>query len=93
VSYNLHVIPQHIRPLFWEIDADGFDPQSYARYTIGRVLEWGDERAYAWLKETFSEAEIKNVILRERRLTRRSANFWSLVYGLSRDEVVALAAR
>ena len=93
MSYNLHVIPQHIRPLFWEIDADGFDPQSYARYTIGRVLEWGDERAYAWLKETFSEAEIKNVILRERRLTRRSANFWSLVYGLSRDEVVALAAR
>ncbi len=93
MSYNFDVIPQHIRPLFWEIDADGFDPQSHPRYTIGRVLEWGDERAYAWLKEAFSEREIKNVILRERRLTRRSANFWSLVYGLPRDEVAALAAR
>ena len=93
VSYNLDMIPQHIRPLFWEIDAEGFDPQSYPRYTIGRVLEWGDMRAYAWLKETFSEGQIKNVILSERRLTRRSANFWSLVYGLPRGEVAALAAR
>ena len=92
MSYNLLVIPRDVRPLFWEIDADGFDPRSYPRYTIGRVLEWGDERAYAWLKEVFSEPEIKDVILRERRLTRRSANFWSLVYGLPRHEVAALAA-
>lgn len=91
MSYNLHVIPRHVRPLFWEIDADAFDPRSYPRYTIGRILEWGDERAYAWLKEVFSEAEIKDVILRERRLTRRTANFWSLIYGLPRDEVAALA--
>ncbi len=93
MSYDSPVIPPQIRPLFWEIDTEGFDPRSYPRYTIGRVLEWGDERAYAWLKETFSEREIKNVILRERRLTRRSANFWSLVYGLPRDEVAALTAR
>ncbi len=86
------MIPQHVRPLFWEIEVDEFDPISYPRYTIGRVLEWGDERAYAWLKEIFAEAEIKDVVLRERRLTRRSANFWSLVYGLPRDEVEALAA-
>lgn len=71
---------------------DRFNPRSYARYTIGRVLEWGDERAYAWLKEVFSAAEIKEVVLRERRLTRRSANFWSLVYDLPRDKVAALAA-
>jgi hypothetical protein len=79
--------------LFWEIDAEDFDPRSYPRYTIGRVLEWGDERAYAWLQETFSEIQIENVIRGERRLTRRSANFWSLVYGLPRDEVAALAPR
>lgn len=85
------MIPEHVRPLFWEIDADGFDPRSHPRYTIGRVLEWGDEKAYAWLKEIFSELEIKDVIRRERRLTRRTANFWSLVYGLPRGAVAALA--
>jgi hypothetical protein len=77
--------------LFWDVDADRLVPTAYPRYVIGRVLEWGDERAYAWLKEVFSEAEIREVIRSERRLTRRSANFWSLVYGISRDKVAALA--
>jgi len=87
------VIPLHVRPFFWEIDTASFDPRSYPRYTIGRILELGNERAYSWLKEIFSEAEIKEVILHERRLTRRSANFWSLVYGLPRDTVAALSAQ
>jgi hypothetical protein len=86
------MIPRYVRPLFWDVDADCLIPRSYPRYTIGRILEWGDERAYAWLTGVFSEAEIKEVIRSERRLTRRSANFWSLVYGISRDEVAALAA-
>jgi Family of unknown function (DUF6922) len=85
------VVPPGVRPLFWEIDLSTFTPEAYPRYTIGRVLELGDERAYAWLKETFSDAEIKEVILHERRLSRRSANFWSLVYGLPRDQVAGLA--
>lgn len=83
-------MPRHVRPLFWDVDAARFDPTSYPRYTIARVLELGDERAYAWVKEVFSEEEIEDVILSERRLTRKSANFWALVYGLSRDKVAAL---
>ena len=87
------MIPNHVRPLFWDVDADRLDPRSYPRYTIARILEWGDERAYSWLKDIFTEEEIKDVVLRERRLTRKSANYWALVYGLPRDEVAALAAR
>lgn len=86
------MIPAHVRPLFWDIDTDGFDPKSYPRYAIARILEWGDERAFAWLKEVFSEEEIKNVIVSERRLSPKPANFWALVYGLPRDKVAALAA-
>jgi hypothetical protein len=86
------VIPRNVRPLFWELDADCFDPACYPRYTIARVLELGDERAYAWLKELFSAEEIRSVVLSERRLTRKSANFWALVYGLPRSKVAALAA-
>jgi hypothetical protein len=86
------VIPRHVRPLFWDVDAEHLDARSYPRYTIARVLEWGDDRAYAWLKEVFAEEEIKNVVLGERRLTRKSANFWALVYRLPREKVKALAA-
>lgn len=85
------MIPRQFHPLFWDVDAEHLDARSYPRYTIARVLEWGDERAYAWLKEVFSEEEIKSVVLGERRLTRKSANFWALVYGLSREKIAALA--
>jgi hypothetical protein len=77
--------------LFWDIDSDAFAPKDYPRFTIGRVLELGDERAYSWLKEIFSEPEIRDVVRHERRLSRRSANFWALVYGVPRDQVAALA--
>jgi Family of unknown function (DUF6922) len=86
------VIPRHVRSLFWDIDSDRVDVKSFPDYTIARILEWGDEPAYAWLKVVFSEEQIKGVLLRERRLTRRSANFWALVYDLPREEVAALAS-
>ena len=84
------MIPQHLRPLFWDIHLDQFDPRSWPEYTIARVLESGDEKAVAWLRETFSTAEITAVIRSERRLSRKSANFWALFYGVPPGEVAAL---
>jgi hypothetical protein len=42
------------------------------------------------MKETFPEDEIKRVISTESRLSRKSANFWALVYGMSLEGVAAL---
>jgi hypothetical protein len=83
--------PQEIRAFFWDANPETFDPLSYPRYTIGRILEFGDERAVVWVKEMFSEAQIRDVIRTERRLSRRSASFWALVYRIPPDEVRALA--
>ena len=71
---------------------DNFDPVSYPRHTIARVLEFGNEAAVAWLRETFSEEMIKRVISKERRLSCKSANFWALAYGIPPDQVGALKA-
>jgi uncharacterized protein DUF6922 len=84
------MIPLYLSTLFWDTNLDNFDPLAFPVYTIGRVLEYGDQDAVAWLKITFSEAQIVDVIRTEKRLSRRSANFWALVYGLSRDQVAAL---
>ena len=54
-------------------------------------LELGDEDAVAWLRDTFTESEIVSLLRMERRLSRRSANFWALVYGVPTDQVAALA--
>lgn len=84
------MIPKEITAFFWDVNIETFDPVSYPRYTIGRLLEFGDERAVAWMRQTFSEAQIRDVVRTERRLSRRSANFWALVYRIPPSEVAAL---
>jgi hypothetical protein len=84
------MIPQDLRPLFWDTKIEDFNPVSHPAYTIARVLEFGDEKAIAWLRETFSEAQIVEVLRTERRLSRKSANFWALIYHVPAEEIAAL---
>jgi hypothetical protein len=84
------MIPQHLHPLFWDVNLDNFNPTAFPDYAIARVLELGDENAVKWMKETFSESDIKRVIATERRLSKKSANFWALVYGIAPGDVAAL---
>ena len=84
------MIPQHLHSLFWDVNLDNFNPTAYPDYTISRILELGDENAVKWMKKNFSEADIKRVIATEHRLSRKSANFWALVYGIAPNDVAAL---
>jgi Family of unknown function (DUF6922) len=84
------MIPRHLHPLFWDTNLDNFNPEAHPDYTIFRVLEYGDESAVAWLRDTFSDSEIRRVLCTERRLSPKSANFWALVYEVPFQEVAAL---
>jgi hypothetical protein len=84
------MIPSHLHKLFWDTKLDNFRPEDYPDYTIWRVLENGDRDAVAWLRETFSESEITRVLRAERRLSRKSATFWALIFQVPSREVAAL---
>lgn len=84
------MIPNHLRSFFWDIDCSKFQPGQFPEYTILRVLEYGDSDAVKWLRESFSSNEISTVIRTERRLSAKSAHFWSLVFGIPEDQVGAL---
>jgi hypothetical protein len=83
------MIPSHLQTLFWDTNLDTFRPEAYPDYTIFRVLEYGDEPAVTWLRETFPESEIRRVLCTEGRLSRKSANFWALLYGVPFHDVAA----
>jgi hypothetical protein len=85
------MIPSNLQSLFWDTNLDTFTPEAYPDYTIFRVLEYGDESAVTWLRQTFAEAEIRRVLKSEHRLTPKSATFWALVYGIPSREVAALS--
>ena len=84
------MLESHLRPFFWDVDAVTFDPRAYPEYTILRILERGDSEAVRWLRSAFSEEEIRGVVVSERRLSRKSATFWAIVYGIPFDDVEAL---
>lgn len=65
--------------LFWDTDAAGLDLQQNKDYIIERVLELGDEKAVSWLVSRYRRSEIKKVLAASRRISRKSANYWSLV--------------
>ena len=87
------MMSSHVKTLFWDINLDTFRPEDYPDYTILRVLEYGDEKAVNWLQRTFPESEILRVLRTENRLSRKSANFWALVFGIPVREVAALNLR
>ncbi len=87
------MVPQHLRPLFWDTNLDSFDPTTYPLYTIERVLEHGDEDDVAWLLGVFTRDQIRDVLRADRRLTPRSATFWALVFGVPAPDVAALGDR
>ncbi len=87
------MIGQHLCPFFWDIDTQTFDPQAYPRYTIARLLEYGDTEAIMWMNEQFSRSAIEEVLRGERALSPRSATFWGLVYRIPTGEIAALQSR
>ena len=89
-DYHDGMVPAVVRKLFWDIDADAFDPAAFPQYTIERVLELGDDKAVRWLREVFTKDTIIDVLRRSRRLTPRSANFWALVFDVPRQDVRVL---
>ena len=84
------MLAKDLQVLFWDTNVEAFDPTSYPDYTILRVLEYGDWPAVTWLRSMFPESEILRVLRTERRFSRKSANFWALVYGVPSHEVAAL---
>lgn len=84
------MLPQHLHPLFWDANLDNFNPEAYPDYTIDRVLELGDQDAVMWMKQTFPEAEILRVLATDRKLSRKSATYWSARYQMAPGQVAAL---
>ncbi|MDR3626616.1 MAG: hypothetical protein P4L45_07275 [Ignavibacteriaceae bacterium] len=83
-------MPKNLQHLFWDINVEMFNPFDYPEYTIGRVLEFGDEEAIAWLKGCFAESEIRKIVKSDRKLSPKSANFWAIIFGIPFDDIAVL---
>jgi len=83
------VLPERLRPLFWDVEFNDLRwPRDRDNVTL-RVLTAGDWDSVLWLRRTLTDKGLKRWILaREGRgLDPKRLRFWQAVLGLPRRRV------
>ena len=83
-------LPATAKKYFWDINADKLDVSKHSRFVIERLLEYGDFPELRWLFQNFSKQKIVDVLKRSRSLSRRSANYWSLILNVPKRDMLSL---
>lgn len=82
-------IPGFLSKYFWDVDFKTLGAND-TFFMIERILEYGDERAMKWILDNFSKMQIKQVLSKRKSFSKRSANYWSLIFGLPRNKILCL---
>lgn len=83
-------IPKKFNKYFWDIDISKLDIDKRSNYVTERLLELGDIDALLWLKNTYGDNALKEVVRSSRRLGRKSANYYSLYFSIPKAEILCL---
>lgn len=84
------MLPKFLNKYFWDVDFSKLNKKDYSQFIIERILEYGDEKAVKWMRKNFELEEIKQILQQSKNLSLKSANFWQLILGVSRDKVLCL---
>ncbi|MDP8274812.1 MAG: hypothetical protein RAO92_00265 [Candidatus Euphemobacter frigidus] len=86
-------LPKFLEKYFWDVEFEKIEFQKRRVFVLRRILEYGDEKAVAWMGKNFKRSEIKNVLSNFRGYSQKSANFWTLLLDVPREEVLCLKKR
>jgi len=86
-------LPDSAKKYFWDVNADKLDVSKHSRYVIERLLEYADFPELRWLFQHFERDEIISVLKQSRFLSVRSANYWSRMLRVPKQEVLCLNKR
>ena len=83
-------MPQFLEKYFWDVDFQALNLQKDAYFIIERILEEGDIKAIKWMLRTFPPKTIKKVLQTSRKLSKKSANFWAIIFNLPKNKILCL---
>jgi hypothetical protein len=78
-------IPEALQPLFWDVDVNRLHIERSSHFIIGRLMEHGDEIALRFLMRTYSLDQLRETLLTNRSISRRSRCFWSVVLDVKEE--------
>jgi hypothetical protein len=82
-------IPVFLEKYFWDVDFKSLGAIDSA-FVAERILEYGDGRAVRWLLDNFTKQQIKQILSKRKGFSRKSANYWSLIFGLPQNKILCL---
>ena len=85
-------LPKFLKKYFWDVDFNKLEVDKSRLFVLRRILEYGDEQAVQWMNNNFSRNEI-NKLLSFARINPQSANYWALVLGIKKENVLCLRKR
>ena len=80
-------IPSDFQCFFWDTKIEEIDLYKNKLFIIERLLNEGNEKTLAWLFNTYSREEIKEVVCKSRRLTIKTAYCWQNYFGLEKRDM------
>lgn len=83
-------LPSFLRQYFWDVNFDNLDLQKKPLYILSKILEYGDEKSVAWMKENFTSKQVEEVLLHYRSVSPKSANYWALLFDINKKKVLCL---
>ncbi|MEW6624767.1 MAG: hypothetical protein AB1420_16855 [Bacillota bacterium] len=79
--------PGWLKPFFWDVDIKELNLLKHQIFIIERLLNEGDHKALCWLFKTYTTEAIREVVLKSRKLTLKTARCWQNYYGLKEEEM------
>ena len=83
-------LPDFLKKYFWDTEFEKIILEDRRVYVLKRILEYGDEKAVAWMRRTYTASEIKIALSNFRGYSQKSANYWSLLLDMPREEIQCL---
>ena len=80
-------MPKEFKKYFWDTQFEKLDIRKNKRYIISRLYCYGNLKAIKWIKETYSESDIKEVAIKSRDLKPLVANYLRQQYNLKKEEM------
>jgi len=83
-------LPIFLKQYFWDVDFEKIDRERSGPYVIHRLLDRGNDRAIKWMCGTYDKDLIKEVIIKRRGFSAKTANFWAGLFDIDKSKVVCL---
>jgi hypothetical protein len=78
---KITTLPKEFKKYFWDVDFKWVSTRPLDRFTLERVMNFGNLKALKWLLHTVPKSTILKVVESSRQLDKKTINFWKIIYG------------